>query len=84
MSGYSDAKFQTNRDNFFLQSGWVLLLNGGAVTWKSSKQKEVNNSTCELKYVTTYEGGKGSDLAKEFQWSSWSCSINARTHKIFM
>ena len=35
--GYSDASFQTDRDNYRSQSGWVFTLNGGAVTGKSSK-----------------------------------------------
>ena len=34
---YSDASFQTYRDNFFSHSGLVFLLNEGEVTWKSSK-----------------------------------------------
>ncbi|GJT08323.1 hypothetical protein Tco_0842785 [Tanacetum coccineum] len=32
-------------------SGWVFLLNGGAVTWKSSKQDTVADSTCESEYI---------------------------------
>ena len=37
VTGYSDANFQTDRDNVHSQSDWVFTLNGGAVTWKSSK-----------------------------------------------
>ena len=37
-------------------------LNGGAVTWKSSKQKKVPNSTCEIEYIAA------SEVAKEI-WS---------------
>ena len=37
VSGYSDASFQTDSDDCCSQSGWVFLLNGGAVTWNSSK-----------------------------------------------
>ena len=47
VSGYSNANFQTDRDKRFSQSGWVFLLNGGVVTWKSSKQKLVADFTCE-------------------------------------
>ena len=35
--GYSDASFQTDRDNFRSQSGWVFTVNEGAITWKTSK-----------------------------------------------
>lgn len=37
VSGYSDAKFQVDRDKFFSQFGWVFLLNSGVVTWKSTR-----------------------------------------------
>ena len=56
--GYSDASFQTSRDNFRSQSGWVFTLNGGALTWKGSKQETVADSTCELEYVVTRKASK--------------------------
>lgn len=34
---YSDASFQSDRDNSFSLSGWVFLLNRANVTWKGSK-----------------------------------------------
>ena len=37
VSGYSNANFQTDQNDFCSQSDGVFLLNGGAVTWKSSK-----------------------------------------------
>ena len=37
---YSDANFQTNIDIFHSQSGCVFTLHGGAVTWKSSNNKQ--------------------------------------------
>ncbi|GKB53113.1 putative RNA-directed DNA polymerase [Tanacetum coccineum] len=47
VTGYCDAGWQTDKDDSRSQSGWVFLLNGGAVTWKSSKQDTVADSTCE-------------------------------------
>ena len=44
---YSDVSFQTDKDNFRSQSGWVFTLNGGTVTWRSSKQETVADLTCE-------------------------------------
>nr|GEV63179.1 hypothetical protein [Tanacetum cinerariifolium] len=35
---YCDAGFETDRDDTESQTGYVFLLNGGAVVWKSSKQ----------------------------------------------
>ena len=58
VKGYVDASFQTERDDSRSQSGWVFLLNGGAVTWKSSKQDTVADSTCESEYIATCEATK--------------------------
>ena len=62
VKGYSDASFQTDRDDSRLQSGYVFCLNGGAVSWKSSKKDIVANSTTEAAYIAA------SDVAKEAVW----------------
>ncbi|CAH1451344.1 unnamed protein product [Lactuca virosa] len=64
--GYSDDNFQTDRDNFRSQSGWVFTLNGGAVTWKSSKQETVADSTCESEYIAATEASKEAIWVKNF------------------
>ncbi|GKE35485.1 hypothetical protein Tco_1454807 [Tanacetum coccineum] len=35
---YSDAGFETDKDDIKSQTGYVFILNGGVVEWKSSKQ----------------------------------------------
>ena len=45
VKGYTDASFVTDPDNYKSQSGYVFILNGGAVSWKSSKQDTVADST---------------------------------------
>ena len=37
--GYANASFQTDRDDCRSQSGFVYVMNGGAVSWMSSKQE---------------------------------------------
>ncbi|KAI3788052.1 hypothetical protein L2E82_00677 [Cichorium intybus] len=66
VDGYTDASFQTDRDNGRSQSGWVFLLNGGAVTWKSSKQETVADSICESEYIATSEAAKEAAWLKNF------------------
>ena len=66
VSGYSDASFGTDRDNSCSQSGWVFLLNGGAVSWKSSKQDTVADSTCESEYIAACEASKAAVWLKNF------------------
>ena len=60
--GYTDASFQTDKDDFRSQSGYVFCLNGGAVSWKSSKQDTVADSTTEAEYIAS------SSAAKEVVW----------------
>ncbi|XP_038697978.1 secreted RxLR effector protein 161-like [Tripterygium wilfordii] len=62
VKGYTDASFQSDKDNFRSQSGYVFCLNGGAVSWKSSKQETVADSTTESEYIAA------SDAAKEAVW----------------
>ena len=56
VKGYTDASFQTDSDDYRSQSGYVFILNGGAVSWKSSKQETVADSTTEAEYVAALEG----------------------------
>ena len=62
VEGYSDASFQSNGDDFKSQSGYVFTLNGGAVSWKSSKQETTADSTTESEYIVA------SEAAKEVVW----------------
>ncbi|PKI73574.1 hypothetical protein CRG98_006022 [Punica granatum] len=50
--GYTDATFQSDKDDSSLQSGYVFCLNGGAMSWKSSKQETVVDSTTEAELST--------------------------------
>ncbi|KAJ9558089.1 hypothetical protein OSB04_012703 [Centaurea solstitialis] len=62
VTGYFDASFQTDRDDFRSQSGYVFTLNGGAISWKSSKQDTIADSTTEAEYIAAC------DAAKEAVW----------------
>ena len=62
ISGYTDASFQTDPDDSRSKSGFVFILNGGAVNWKSSKQETVADSTTEAGYIAA------SNAAKEAVW----------------
>ena len=58
VNGYIDACFQTDKDDFRSQSGFVFCLNGAAVSWKSSKQDTVADSTTEAEYIAASEAAK--------------------------
>ena len=50
---FTDASFQTDHNEFRSQSGFIFMLNGGAVSLKSSKQETVTDSTTEAEYIAT-------------------------------
>jgi len=58
LSGYTDASFQTNKDDSRSQFGFVFCLNGGAICWKSSKQSTVADSMTKAKYIAAPEAAK--------------------------
>jgi hypothetical protein len=66
INGYTDASFQTDRDDSKSQSGYVFKLNGGAVSWKSSKQETTADSTTEAEYIAASEAAKEGFWIKKF------------------
>jgi hypothetical protein len=60
--GYNDASFQTDAGDSKSQSDFVFFLNGGAVSWKSSKQDTIVDSTTKAEYIVA------SEAAKEVIW----------------
>src|SRR6185312_7995979 len=82
VSGYTDASFQTDKDDFISHSRFVFCLNGGVVSWKSSKQETVADSTTEAEYIAASEAAKeavwirkfvselGVYLVRPVQWTS--------------
>ena len=60
--GYTDLDFQADRDEKKSTSGYVFVLSGGAISWRSAKQKCIADSTMEAEYVC---------LAPELPFRSW-------------
>ena len=63
---YVDASFDTDPDDSKSQSGYVFLMNGGAVSWRSSKQPMVAGSMTEAEYVAALEAAQEAVWMKEF------------------
>ena len=53
--GYSDSNFAGCRDSMKSTSGYIYLLAGGAISWKSVKHSIVASSTMAAEFVTCYE-----------------------------
>ncbi|WVZ97678.1 hypothetical protein U9M48_043192 [Paspalum notatum var. saurae] len=66
VKGYNDASFQTDKDDSRLQTGFVFCLNGGAVSWKSSKQDTVADSATEAEYIAALEAAKEAVWIRKF------------------
>ena len=66
VSGYTDASFQTDKDDLRSQSGFVFCVNGGAVCWKSSKQNTLADSTTEAEYIAASEASKEAVWIRRF------------------
>jgi hypothetical protein len=65
-SCYVDASFDTDPDDSKSQSGYVFVMNGGAVSWRSSKQSVVARSTTEAEYIAASEAAEEAVWMKEF------------------
>ncbi|GJZ33855.1 retrotransposon protein, putative, ty1-copia subclass [Tanacetum coccineum] len=55
VDSYCDAGFETDKDDTKSQTGYVFILNGGAVDWKSSKQSTTTMSTTKAEYIAASE-----------------------------
>ena len=55
VKGYVDASFDTDLDDSKSQTEYIFILNGGVVSWCSSKLSVVAGSTCEAEYIAASE-----------------------------
>ena len=51
INGYTDASFQTDKDDFRSQSGYVFCFNGATMSQRSFKKDTVADSTIEAEYI---------------------------------
>ena len=66
LKGYTDSSFQSDPDDSKSTSGFLFTLNGGAISWKSSKQTTNVNSTTEVEYISASDGAKEVVWLKKF------------------
>ncbi|GJR89663.1 retrotransposon protein, putative, ty1-copia subclass [Tanacetum coccineum] len=58
--------FETDRDDIKSQTGYVFVLNGGAVDWKSSKKSTTAMSATESKYIAASEAAMEAVWIRKF------------------
>ncbi|GJX01273.1 retrotransposon protein, putative, ty1-copia subclass [Tanacetum coccineum] len=66
VSCYADASFQSDKDDTKSQTGYVFVLNGGAVDWKSAKQSTTAMSSIEAEYIVADEASMEAVWMRKF------------------
>lgn len=56
--GYSDSDYAGCKDELKSTSGYIFMLSGGAISWKSAKQSLHTSSTMEAEFVACYKATK--------------------------
>jgi len=83
VKGYSDASFMTDHDDKRSQSGFVFLLNGGAVSWRSWKQSTTADSTTAAEVMAVAEASKEGVWMKKFLEELEVMPTSARPLELF-
>nr|GEX03372.1 hypothetical protein [Tanacetum cinerariifolium] len=58
VSCYTDAGYLKDADDLKSQTGYVFVLNGGAVDWKNAKQSIFTTSSAEAEYIAAFDAFK--------------------------
>ncbi|GJV10697.1 retrotransposon protein, putative, ty1-copia subclass [Tanacetum coccineum] len=66
VSCYTDAGYLTKADDLKSQTGYVFVLNGGAVDWKSAKQSIFATSSAEAEYIAAFDASKEAVWVRKF------------------
>jgi hypothetical protein len=81
--GYSDSDFTGCVDSRKSISGYIFLLAGGAISWRSNKQTIVATSTMEAKFIECYEATTQALWLRNFVGGLKIVNSIARPIKIF-
>nr|GEY29453.1 hypothetical protein [Tanacetum cinerariifolium] len=63
---YTDAGYLTDVDDLKSQTGYVFILNGGAVDWKSAKQSIFATSSAEAEHIAAFDASKEAVCVRKF------------------
>nr|GEX03319.1 retrotransposon protein, putative, Ty1-copia subclass [Tanacetum cinerariifolium] len=66
VSCYTDAGYLTDADDLKSYTGYVFILNGGDVYWKSAKQSIFATSSVKAKYIATFDASKEAVWVRKF------------------
>ncbi|GJU49312.1 retrotransposon protein, putative, ty1-copia subclass [Tanacetum coccineum] len=66
VSCYTDAGYLTDADDMKSQTGYVFILNGGAIVWKSTKQSIFATSSIDAEYIAVFDASKEAVWIRKF------------------
>ncbi|GKB30828.1 putative retrotransposon protein [Tanacetum coccineum] len=66
VSCYTDAGYLTDADDLKSQTGYVFVLNGGVVDWKSTKQSIFATSSTDDEYIAAFDASKEAVWIRKF------------------
>nr|GEX08442.1 retrotransposon protein, putative, Ty1-copia subclass [Tanacetum cinerariifolium] len=66
ISCYTDAGYLTDADDLKSQTGYLFVLNGGAIDWKSAKQSIFSTSSAEAGYIAAFNASKEAVWVRKF------------------
>nr|GEU70298.1 putative retrotransposon protein [Tanacetum cinerariifolium] len=66
VSCYTDAGYLTDADNLKSRTGYVFVLNRGAVDWKSTKQSIFATSSTDVEYIAAFDASKEAVWIRKF------------------
>nr|GEX93560.1 hypothetical protein [Tanacetum cinerariifolium] len=66
VSCYTNVGYLTDADDLKSQTGYVFVLNGGVVDWKSFKQSIFATSSAEVEYIAAFDASKEAVWVKKF------------------
>ncbi|GKD72697.1 hypothetical protein Tco_1330979 [Tanacetum coccineum] len=66
VSCYIDAGYLTDADDMKSQTGYVFVLNGGVVDWKSTKQNIFATSSTDVEYIAAFDASKEAVWIRKF------------------
>ncbi|GJX82951.1 hypothetical protein Tco_0332432 [Tanacetum coccineum] len=75
VTGFCDASWQSDKDDTKSQTGYIFVVNGGAVDWKSKKQTTIAMSAKQAEYMAGFRSCNGKpvsirNLLEILEWSS--------------
>ncbi|GJT92715.1 retrotransposon protein, putative, ty1-copia subclass [Tanacetum coccineum] len=80
VSCYTDAGYLTDADDLKSQTGYVFVLNGGVVDWKSAKQSIFATSSAEAEYIVAYDAFKEAVWVRKFIYGLGARHFRAKVH----